>query len=441
MKELKMSNTQVEQVYQSFESIDTIINDKIGLNTKERSFYVADMSDIHKKYLKWQQLMPRIKPFYAVKCNNLPEIITFLASLGTNFDCASKQEIQQVLAAGVSADKIIYANPCKTNAFIRHAKNVQVNLMTFDNELELHKVAQLHPSAKLVLRIKGDESSSRCKFNMKFGADIDKCYHLLKLAKQLELQVVGVSFHNGSDCLDPSSYEKSIASCRLVFDMGKEIGHNMYMLDIGGGFPGDSKARVSFEAVAERVNKAIETHFPSNSSEYVEIIAEPGRYFVSSSLTLCCMVIAKRAEYDDKSGQNGFMYYLNDGVYSAFNNVIYENAKPEPQLIANGQADRAEQQQQAATTQLYSTVMWGPTCDSIDCIKRDFMFPELQVGQWIMFKDMGAYTCCAASNFNGFELATVIIADDVGLIQPASVIRRSSKGATEDRARNAAGKG
>lgn len=401
----KMS-TQVEKIYQAYESIETIIHDKIGSNSQERSFYVADMYDIYKKHLKWQRLMPRIKPFYAVKCNNLPEIISFLASLGTNFDCASKQEIQQVLALGVSSDKIIYANPCKTNAFIRHAKNVQVNLMTFDNELELRKVAQLHPQARLVLRIKGDESSSRCKFNMKFGADIDKCYHLFKVAKQLELQVVGVSFHNGSDCLNPDSYEKSIAACRLVFDMGIELGHEMYLLDIGGGFPGDARASVPFELVAEAVNKALDKYFPADSGENIEIIAEPGRYYVSSSMTLCCMVIAKRAEFDEKSGQDGFMYYLNDGVYGAFNNIIYENAKPEPELIPEISITKPEE-----PAKLHTSVMWGPTCDSIDCIKRDFMFPELHVGQWLMFKDMGAYTCCAASSFNGFELATVIIAD------------------------------
>lgn len=272
--------------------------------------------------------------------------------------------------------------------------------MTFDNELELHKVAQLHPQAKLVLRIKGQDRTSRCKFNIKFGADLDKCYDLLKLAKQLELNVVGVSFHNGSDCEEAIAYHQSIAACKVVFTLAKELGHDMTLLDIGGGFPGDNSAKISFEELAATINSALDAFFPVGCG--VDIIAEPGRYYVASSMTLATMVIAKRVEYDDKLGHDGYMYYLNDGVYGAFNNVIFEHASPTPQLL---------DERTRVMRKLRSTIMWGPTCDSIDCIKRDFSFPELQIGEWLVFKNMGAYTCCVSTTFNGFEKATVIIAD------------------------------
>lgn len=98
---------QVEKVYREYSSIEDIIDEKIANNFQERSFYVVDMYDIYNKHLKWLQLMPRIKPFYAVKCNNMPQILNFLASLGVGFDCASKSEIQQVLNCGVSTDRII----------------------------------------------------------------------------------------------------------------------------------------------------------------------------------------------------------------------------------------------------------------------------------------------------------------------------------------------
>lgn len=473
----------VEKVYRNYSTIDEIINDKISSNIQERSFYVADMFDIYNKHMKWCQLMPRVKPFYAVKSNSLPQIVSFLASLGTGFDCASKQEIDQVLSLGVHPDRIIYANPCKTKSFIKHAYSVNVNLMTFDNEMELHKVSQLHPNAKLVLRIKGNDETSRCKFNIKFGADLNKCYDLLKIAKQLELEVVGISFHNGSFCEGADAYYKSIAASKLVFDMARELGHQMTLLDIGGGFPGDSSARVSFEELAQNVNKALDAFFPLGSG--VDIIAEPGRFYVASSMTLATMVIAKRVEYDATRGQDGYMYYLNDGVYSAFNNIIYDHASPEPELFegvmnydtcadsggsdgddyttdattnddsdnddsdnvsmrklstkanslshtnninnnmiintntttntitTSGSDNRVNENKKHVNTsrKLRSSIMWGPTCDSMDCIKRDFMFPELQVGDWVVFKNMGAYTCCAASTFNGFERASVIIAD------------------------------
>lgn len=393
--------TQVEKIKQTYSSIDEIIDEKIASNIQERSFYVVDMADIYKKHLKWLQLMPRVKPFYAIKCNNLTEIIDFLAMLGTGFDCASKQEIDQVLACGVDPSNIIYANPCKTRVFIKHAKNVKVDLMTFDNALELHKIAQLHPNSRLVLRIKGQDRTSRCKFNSKFGANLDECYELLKLAKQLDLNIVGVSFHNGSDCEEADAYYQSIAACRTVFELAQELGHEMTLLDIGGGFPGDNNAKVSFEQLATSVNEALDIFFPVGCG--VDIIAEPGRYYVASSMTLATMVIAKRVEFDEKLGHDGYMYYLNDGVYGAFNNIIFENASPQPQLLdENSLGDR----------KIRPSIMWGPTCDSIDCIKRDFSFPELQVGEWVVFKNMGAYTCCVATTFNGFERATVIIVDN-----------------------------
>lgn len=396
------ADVEVEKIYRDYGSIQEIINEKLASNTQERAFYVANMADIYQKHTRWVAAMPRVKPFYAVKCNNLPEIVAFLASLGTGFDCASKQEIDQVLSYGVDPSNIIYANPCKTKLFIKHAKNVKVNLMTFDNELELHKVAQLFPEARLVLRIKGDDRTSRCKFNIKFGADLDRCYGLLKLAKQLDLNVVGVSFHNGSDCEDPNAYIKSIGACKLIFDMAEELGHTMTLLDIGGGFPGDKHAKISFEELAQTINRAIDTFFPPESG--VDIIAEPGRYYVASSMTLVSMVIAKRVEYDEKTGQNGYMYYMNDGIYSAFSSVIFENACPVPQLLDESTRSKRE---------LRPSVMWGPTCDSIDCIKRDFMFPELEIGEWVVFENMGAYTFCVATSFNGFEKASVIIADNI----------------------------
>lgn len=405
-------DTQVEHVnFQEFHSINDIIRQRIAIDVDERPFFVVNMHDIYQKHTQWLKLMPRVKPFYAVKCNNLPEVVSFLALIGTGFDCASKQEIDQVLALGVNPSNIIYANPCKTRTFIEHSQAVGVDLLTFDNDIELHKIALLHPNAKLVLRIKGDDRTSRCKFNIKFGADVEKCESLLRLAKKLELNVVGISFHNGSDCQDAEAYNRTIANCRHVFDIGQTCGHSMYILDIGGGFPGHnnkplSGGGVSFECLSKVINKALDKYFPeinptTGFKTNYKIIAEPGRYYVASALTFVGMIIAKREERDDKTGRDFFMYYLNDGVYGSFNNIIFEHATPVPQLIDQSNFDHL---------QLHSTVLWGPTCDSVDCIKRDFLFPELNVGEWILFKNMGAYTCCAATNFNGFEKASVIVA-------------------------------
>jgi ornithine decarboxylase len=52
--------------------------------------------------------------------------------------------------------------------------------------------------------------------------------------------------------------------------------------------------------------------------------------------------------------------------------------------------------------------VWGPTCDAIDCVARAARLPAMQVGDWMRFEEMGAYTRCAASRFNGFEVSGVV---------------------------------
>lgn len=60
-----------------------------------------------------------------------------LAEAGIGFDCASKNEIQQVLGSGVAPQRIVYAHPCKSITHLRFAKSVGVKQTVFDNEDEV----------------------------------------------------------------------------------------------------------------------------------------------------------------------------------------------------------------------------------------------------------------------------------------------------------------
>ncbi|KAG8198884.1 hypothetical protein JTE90_015098 [Oedothorax gibbosus] len=370
-------------------TISDVITKNITNMEQEEPFIVADLADIVYKFKLWKLKMPRVEPFYAVKCNSAPTVIHLLAALGTGFDCASKAEIESVLSLGVEPSRIIYANPCKTKGFIRHAANVGVKMMTFDNEMELHKVKAIHPDAELVIRIRVDDSSSVCQLGVKFGCNVKDVPHLLKVAKELDLNVIGVSFHVGSNCRDTSAYSSAIENCRQIFDLAADIGYHMDFLDIGGGFPGFNGPYASFEEIAEVVADSLDEHFPIESG--VKIIAEPGRFFVASAFTLCANIIAKR-ETVSEEGEPISMYYLNDGVYGSFNCLIFDHAEVEPVPLVDTK---------------YRSVMkssvWGPTCDSIDCILKTCHLPCMNVGEWVMFENMGAYTICAASTFNGFQ--------------------------------------
>ncbi|KAI9804061.1 MAG: Ornithine decarboxylase [Phylliscum demangeonii] len=371
---------------------------------EEDAFFVADLGQVYRQHLRWKTHLKRVKPFYAVKCNPDYQVLRLLAELGTGFDCASKQEIQQVLQLGVDPSRIIYANPCKMGSYIRHAAGNHVRQMTFDNADELYKVKQHFPDAELYLRILTDDSSSLCRLSLKFGAPLDTTRELLLLARDLGLNVVGVSFHVGSGATDPQLFVKAIEDARLVFDQAEEVGFNLKTLDIGGGF-----THHQFEVMAAVISTALDHLFPP----HVRVIGEPGRYYVASAFTLACHVIARRTLEDAISRQRSYMIYLNDGVYGNFSSIMFDHQTPVAKILRCGQVyeggggggggcceECCLHRHDASMTQ-YS--IWGPTCDGIDCISARCVLPGvLDVGDWLYFEDMGAYTMCSATRFNGF---------------------------------------
>jgi diaminopimelate decarboxylase len=400
-----MKTSVLEQLYGQTPTVDDIIRETIVSDNCEDAFYVVDIQDILRKHKNWLLKMPRVQPFYAVKCNGTPIVLELLASLGIGFDCASKAEIDSILSLGVSPKNIIYANPCKTKSFIKHAADVGVDVMTFDNELELYKVAQLHPNARMVLRIKVDDSHSVCRLGLKFGADIERAHHLLQTAKNIGVNIIGCSFHVGSGCESSDAYTEAISNAKYVFELGRELGFDMTFLDIGGGFPGTSITKVTFDEAAKAVNEALDLHFPATDEfgnhSNITIIAEPGRYYVASAFTLATNIIAKRAvPMEDQ--QIAMMYYLNDGVYGSFNCTIFDHWEVHPIPFHFENCDDGLQLRQN-----HLTTIWGPTCDSMDCIKRDIVLPELHIGEWIIFREMGAYTIAAGSTFNGFKMPSL----------------------------------
>jgi ornithine decarboxylase len=103
-----------------------------------------------------------------------------------------------------------------------------------------------------------------------------------------------------------------------------------------------------------------------------------------------------------------YHYYLNDGVYGSFNCIIFDHYSPTPLVLTRkGSVYTAEHDAAAVRT---TASLWGPTCDSMDCVVKEVALPELSVGDWLCFEGMGAYTSAAASNFNGlYSTRTVYI--------------------------------
>ncbi|XP_072948279.1 ornithine decarboxylase 1-like [Epargyreus clarus] len=358
---------------------------------QEDPFYVMDIGEVVARYNHWREVMPRVEPFYAVKCNDEKLLVSTLAALGCGFDCASRAEMQLVTGLGVAPERIIFANPAKLASHIRYASAAGVLTMTVDCETELYKILQCMPHAELVIRIRCDAESAQCPLGMKFGCDpVTEAPRLIKLAAVLGLQVVGVSFHVGSGAGETAVYARAIRHAHELFRLGTAAGHAMRLLDVGGGFPGN--AHTSVREVAAVINASLEEHFPSRD---VRVIAEPGRYFAAAAYTLAAMIYAKREVPAKEGGEPHTMYFINDGVYGSFNCVLYDlqHVVAQPLEVENSRPEACS--------------VWGPSCDALDCVLPAARLPAQRVGGWLVFRDMGAYTLPVASPFNGFPVPTV----------------------------------
>ncbi|KAM0746702.1 hypothetical protein T439DRAFT_293537 [Meredithblackwellia eburnea MCA 4105] len=394
----------------------------------ENAVFVCDLAEVYRQAVRWRrELGERVEAFFAVKCNPDPLVLHLLARLGFGFDCASQPEIHSILSLSpslsISPSRIIYANPCKAPSFIRHAARNGVDLMTFDNGDELVKVSKYHPGAKMVLRILTDDSGSLCRLGLKFGAPLTEVRPLLKKAKGLGLDVVGISFHCGSGCTNPLLFGDAVERARWAFNVAREEGFQFDLLDIGGGFEDEN-----FEEIAAVLRESIGRLFPVE--EGVRVIAEPGRYFVSRAFELATNIIARRkareGEGEGDEEEHGeeeeeekptVMYYINDGVYGAFNSIMFDHQVVQPHVLTVGERffeSSEEESVGGGKDNWEGCSLWGPTCDSIDCVQPRAVLPvsELSVGDWLRWEKMGAYTICAASQFNGFRRSEVVYTVD-----------------------------
>lgn len=363
-----------------------IINHFLETHQSDQPFYIVNLREVIQKINLWRENLPQVEPFYAIKCNPDEVIIKLMASMGLGFDCASKNEIAKVISASVEPDKIIFANPCKMIEQIKFSRSNDVDLMTFDSSHELYKIKIYHPSAKLVLRIQVDDSKSRCKFNCKFGVRLDEVKDLLQQAKFMDLNIMGVSFHVGSGCEDPNVFKTALQNCKEVYNIAKELGFTLTLVDIGGGFIGDNDEK--FIATSEIIKSSIDEYFTGID---IKFIAEPGRYFVTSAYTLITSVINKKVIKNSENPEDKhIIYYLSDGVYGSFNNTIFDHAKVE--LLPFNERNE----------KVYDCTIFGPSCDSFDKIASECKLPDLSIGEVIYIEKMGAYTLASSSSFNGF---------------------------------------
>ncbi|KEY80558.1 ornithine decarboxylase [Aspergillus fumigatus] len=365
-----------------------------GWAIADEPFFVADLGQVIRQHRRWRVNLPDVLPFYAVKCNPDPNLLRLLANLGTGFDCASIEELRTVLSLGVDPCRIIFANPCKSVSSLVFAARTGVTRTTFDNLDELDNIRTFLPNAELVLRLYASDSDALINLGEKFGATVEASLPLLQRARELGLDVCGVSFHVGTGASNASAYVTAIRDAKIVFGYGKNLGFDMNLLDIGGGFQ-DS----NLEDIACVLRPILKEEFPG-----VRLLAEPGRYYVRSAYTLACKVLSRRRHSGTDHHDRPDMLYQNDGVYGNFMNVLIEKETVRPSLVAYTWPFHSRGNDTRRKLEEHRYTIWGPTCDSMDCVAKDVpMTSEIRIGDWLKYKNMGAYTIATATQFNGFS--------------------------------------
>src|SRR5208283_4254476 len=233
---------------------------------------VMDHDAIRRNYAAFRRRLPKVQAYYAVKANPAPEIIRTLYRAGASFDVASLPEfllvhenIQHLPAKERQDfiwDKIIYANPIKPQRTLE-ALDEYKPLLTYDNLDELRKIRRYAPHAGLVLRLRVPNTGSMVELSSKFGCDTGEAVDLILEAFRIGLVVEGLSFHVGSQCTNFENFVQALNMSAAVMQEAASRGHEIKILDIGGGFPVPYDERVKpLRLLARKINAEIDRLFP-----------------------------------------------------------------------------------------------------------------------------------------------------------------------------------
>ena len=355
---------------------------------------VIDHDLIRRNYATFKRHLPKVQAYYAVKANPAPEIVRTLYEAGASFDVASFPEFllvhENIKALPAKQrqdfiwDKIIYANPIKPKETLQ-ALDEYKPLITYDNMDELRKIKRYAPHAGLVLRLRVPNTGSMVELSSKFGCDPAEAVDLVLEAFRMGLVVEGLSFHVGSQCVNFDNFVQALNIAAAVRQEAMSRGHEIKILDIGGGFPVAYDSHVKpLGALAKKINAEIDRLFPKD----VEILAEPGRFLVATAATAIARIIGK-AFRDGKT-----CYYIDDSVYHTFSGIVFDHCQYRVQAFKKGASEIC--------------MVFGQTCDGMDTITHSEELPQLEIEDFVYSENIGAYSNASSTWFNGFSPAKVV---------------------------------
>jgi ornithine decarboxylase len=353
---------------------------------------VVNLQTIKDNYLRLRELFPYSQIYYAVKANPDNTIVSLLAELGSNFDIASKPELDMVLAHNIEPERISYGNTIKKIKDIAYFYGKGVRMFATDSKEDLKNIASAAPGARIYVRILVENSiTADWPLSRKFGCHPDMAYDLLVAARDLGLVPYGISFHVGSQQRDIGQWDDAIAKTKYLFSsLEEEEDIHLAMINMGGGFPASyTQPTNDLSEYATEIYRYITDDFGEN---FPHIVFEPGRSLVGNSGILISEVVLVSRK--NNTALNRWVY-LDTGKFNGLIETLGESIKYP--IITGKDTSRGKEAE---------VILAGPTCDSMDILYENYKYKmpvDLKIGDRVYFFSAGAYTASYASvNFNGF---------------------------------------
>ncbi|XP_037526461.1 uncharacterized protein LOC119403606 [Rhipicephalus sanguineus] len=371
----------------------TVIERKIY---EDEAFFLCDIRNIKHRVSLWQQELPEIQPYYCVRCCSDSVVLRALSSSGVNFACGSKHEMRTLLEMGVKENRILYDSMTKCPSHLNYAEKCGVHLMCSDSATDMKRIRD--DKARLLLRIAVHESSKQAFLNDQFGCSLEEAEQLMHIAKENQLNIVGVSFDMGVISVTDEAFLLTLRNARSVFDLGLKMGFSMTVLNIGGGFLITSQNNEEFVQVCRLIRSALKECFSSSSE--LTVIAEPGQFLVASAFTLATKVVAKRSKGTTLKAECEHYeeVFINESKY----NSIPRDASEETGISIRPLAEYNGRHRDVWTT------FWAATSNPRDLIFDQQLFWPVHVNDWLLIDNVGAYSTVLACSFNGSGMPPVI---------------------------------
>jgi len=404
-----------------FEEVDDI--EKL-LNKYDSPLFLLSEKKLRSKYNEFKDAFTEegIETIigYSYKTNYLPALCSILKQEGAWAEVVADMEYKLARSLNIPGSRIIFNGCYKTETELNKAvsEDALINIDSF-NELELlDRVAgSLGKKARTGIRINfvmGNMPWTKFGFNYESGEAKEA---LEKISKKKNIKFEAIHNHSGTFNVDPKMYSKSTRIIIELAEYAKKLGLNTKIIDVGGGFPSSNKLKPQYdipggskynENTLQQFSSAIMNHLKKAKHLFNKgkpiLILEPGRAIVDEAMQLISKVVSK------KKDANGNDSIVMDAGVNILPTAYWYDFEPKLANKLNGSNNNLNGKTKKNGSNYNGPVkMYGPLCMQIDSINESVNLPSVELGDVIVFSNVGAYNLTQSMQFIQTRPAVVLL--------------------------------